>query len=134
MADDGWELIRVSKQDLPCDLTEQQMSERGHALGKLEQEISTMEKDRKAAMDAAKAEIDAKRAEAVKLSEALANKAETREVDVRIEGSFYQNIVRHVRADTGVEIHQQAMSLDERAKLTQRDLANAPDDDVPDPT
>lgn len=117
-----WELITETTRGLPVTLTDEEMAERGHQLGKLEREIREREEHRRSVMKDLKAQIDADRGRAVELSETLESRTEDRAVPVRIEGSFAGNVVRVIRIDTGEMIEERAMSADERAKLTQTDI------------
>jgi len=117
-----WELITETTRPLPVALTDEEMADRGHALGKLEREIREREENRRSVMRDLKAQIDADRGRAVELSEALERRSEDRAVPVRVEGSFAGNVVRVVRVDTGEMVEERAMSADERAKLTQSEI------------
>jgi hypothetical protein len=109
-----FEHVDSEERNLPVNLTVDELAERGQLLAQLGVEIEDLKEERKQAAASAKADIDEKDAERVKLQKAVAAGQETRPVVCHKEINWEANVVRYRRVDTDEVVDTRAIEADEQ--------------------
>jgi hypothetical protein len=103
----------VQTEWLKCDLSKDELREKGQSLARAEQEREKNEADKKAAVDAFKS-VDSELARTIKdLTTQINNKAEHRYVEVEERLDYERNLMEIYRKDTGEKINQRALTAEE---------------------
>jgi chromosome segregation ATPase len=121
--------------ELPCELTDAELLQRGDAMAECEMAIDKL-KDKRSKLSK---KIGEKRKERFELAEVIESGEEPRDVQCKWIEDFTHNLKRLIRQDTGKEVEQATMSAAERQLSMEApgpdpdetiDLDDVPDDDA----
>jgi hypothetical protein len=125
----------IEVRELPCELTEAELLQRGDAMAECEMCVDKL-KDKRSKISK---KIGEKRKERFELAEVIERGEEQREVRCVWIEDFTHNVKRLIRQDTGEEVEQTTMTAAERQLSMEApapgadetiDLDDVPDDDV----
>ena len=117
---------KAYKERLPCKLTDKERLEIGALIVAADDEISTLEEDKKSASDGFKAKIELAQGRHRELVQKLRSGEEVRAVDCIERFVFERNTVEEIRTDTNARLSERAMTPDERqGKLALEDAPPA---------
>lgn len=106
-------IVRTERSELTCELTEQEIDERGRRACALHGEIEALEAHRKAVASELAGRLKRLRDDHTKLTTAVTTGKEVRPVDCEVLADLYQRAFITVRLDTGEEHARRAMSPQE---------------------
>lgn len=125
----------IEMRELPCELTEAELLQRGDAMAECEMAIDKL-KDKRGKLSK---KIGEKRKERFELAEVIERGEEPRDIQCKWIEDFTHNLKRLIRQDTGEEVEQLTMTAAERQLSMEApapggeetiDLDDVPDDDV----
>ena len=117
---------KAYKERLPCKLTDKEKLEIGNLLVAVDDEIDTLEDDKKSAADGFKAKIELAEGKRRELVQKLRSGEEVRAVECIERFVYERNAVEEIRTDTNQKLSERAMTADERqGKLPLEDVPPA---------
>lgn len=112
------EANKRSKELLECDLTSEELIEKGNELSKKNQEITRLEDEKKSVVSDFKARIDACHSKIGILSQAITTKKESREVECELQyNTPITGVKSLIRLDTHTSEKEMVMTQDEKEDL-----------------
>jgi hypothetical protein len=108
--------FKTTTRPIVCKLTEPERLQMGDLLAAKELEYTQVEKDKKAAMDDFKEQLDAIAASIKALSETITAGEEERQLECYIVPDVTANTITYVRTDTDEVVHERSMTQEERQR------------------
>lgn len=112
--DSNIRLLHEGTELLPCELTNNELLERGNEMAHVEQDIAAEEKKQKSLKTELKARMDTLISQRSDLANRIANRQELRDIRVRIEIDYNAGKWMKTRLDTGQVIKSREITEDER--------------------
>lgn len=110
------ELLKTLTRDLRCELTPDEVRERGEELAQLHAEVAALEAEKKAAMAVYKDRIDDLKDFTGRKAHDVRTHTEERPVEVQVWADYVRDVRSTVRTDTGEEIKVEALTDEDRQR------------------
>ena len=110
------ELLKTYTRDLRCELTPDEVRERGEELAQLHAELRDLEAEKKKAMAAFKLRLDDIKRQAAEKAHDVRTHTEERPVECELWADYLREVRSLVRTDTGEEIRVDGLTDDDRQR------------------